>query len=284
MKNFIKTIVSYCALIASLGNSVNAMEMASASPKLADITQTAIKTYEAINKNWSYPTDSQTPVGYTDSWEQLRVDISGQGWASAIVWNYVKQPSFSKALEEIINTKLVMECSNAAKITRLAIIWSVIGDSGMLKLVSNLKEKHSSSKYDLMSALSWEFFKKTENDTDSRQIYAYPFVNLSSYKTYKNGFDANHNVIKIPNNLYLGFAPDFFNTGQTLDALTKYLYDCFKNSSNVKPEATFMHARFCKMLNYDKFKKMRSRHQCEIGFFVFDIDEAELFANTHSVT
>lgn len=275
MKALIKTLFYFIAIITYTKLPLTAME----NDTLVDsdpIAKELLTLYGSINKNWRYPLDCKTCVETTDSWSQLTVNTN-RGMVSTIAWDFEKEPSFSKALKEITEAELIMECANAAKVVRLALIATTIGDQGMLKLVSNLKQKHSTSQFNLMSDLTWQFFKKVERDTDNH-FYAYPFVNLPEYATYKDGSEGNHNIIKLPNNLYIGFSPNFFTTTKTYNELSPYLFDRFKDASDIKPGMIQKHKKFCSNLSYKVFEKKRNAYQSAMGYYAFDLEAAKEFA------
>lgn len=275
MKKFLRFLFYSSAIVIVLGNSTSAMEIDNPN-EFSEITQEILKTYQLINNNWCYPLNSSIPVETTKSWKELTVQTD-TGNTSTVVWDFEGQPSFSKALSEIISAKLVMECSNAAKIARLALISSVIKDQGMLKLISTLKIKHSKSEFNLMSDLTWQFFKQASSDNKT-QFYAYPFVNIPEYTHYKNGPDGNHNIIKLPNNSYIGFAPDFFSAGRTYEELSAYLFNKFNDPSDTKVEKLDEHAIFCQNQDYNLFEEERKEYQSQVGYFFFDLEAAKKFA------
>lgn len=273
MKKLFKLLVNCSAIIVCMGSISNGMDQNSRSDN--NITETVLHTYKQINDNWRYPVDTSTQVETTKSWRKVSV-VTTVGHTSAVVWDFETQPSFSQALKEITTAKLIMECSNAARIVRLSLISAVIGDEGMLKLASNLKEQYPTSPFNVMSALSWKFFKKVDTDQES-QFYAYPFVNLPAYTEYQNGPDGNHNIIKTPNNSYIGFSPDFFTQERSYEELSMYLYDRFMDESDTKPQMIEKHGQFCQNLNYTIFEEKRREYQNSIGYFAFDSQAAKIF-------
>jgi hypothetical protein len=230
--------------------------------------------YQQINKNWQYPLHAKTPVEATSSWKVINVQTN-VGFTSAVAWNYEKQPKFSVALEELISTKLVMDCSNAARIARLALINCEVGDEGMLKLCSLIKIKNSEiTDFNLINQMSWSYFKKTDSLQDGH-FYAFPCVNLPDYPQYKDGFDAIHNIIRLPNRMYWGFDPAYFVKPQSHDALVQFLFEKITEPKNIKPGKEKAHSEFCEKLSFEEFVKCRQVYQLQVGHFVFDLKQAK---------
>jgi hypothetical protein len=222
-----------------------------------------------MNKNWSYPSNATLPVEATDSWKLLTVDTA-RGTTSMVAWDFEKQHSFTEALDEITNSKLIMECSNIARIMRMSLVHSVLGDKAMLDLARRLQKKHKGSLFNVMSDLSWEFFKKSAACASDGKFYAAPFVNLPEYGQFKDGADGNHNIIRLPNGLYIGFAPDFFTKIRTNDEVVRYLFDTFTSQTNLIKGKETEHAKFCTGLTLKKFRQLREEHQAENGYYVFN--------------
>ncbi len=225
-----------------------------------------VEVYRRINSNWSYTGETEH-VGRTDSWKELTAKTAN-GTTSMVAWDFQKQPSFTAALNEIISSKLIMECSNAARIARLALLNSVLEDKGMHDWALSLLKKNSC--FDLMSELSWKFFEKSANDDTLGKFYAYPFVNLPEYASLKDGPDGNHNIVRLPDGLYVGFAPDFFTEPRTHDDLVGYLFNKFTSTTDIRKGKEAEHARFCTWLTLEKFKQIRAAYQAKVGYFVFN--------------
>lgn len=191
-----------------------------------------------------------------------------------VAWNLGKQRVFSSALEEITNSPLVMECSNAGRIARLALTSYVIGDEGMRKRFNQLAKAHKV--YDANAAalathnLSWALFDRAKNDLERNKFYAYPFVNIPEYSQFKDGPDANHNVVRLPDGTFLGFAPEFFTGPRTYDELSQYMYKQLIDPSGVKPGMELQHRDFAQQLSFDQFEKKRRASQEQVGYFVFN--------------
>lgn len=227
-----------------------------------------VEVYRSINSNWSYTGETEH-VGRTDSWKELTAKTVN-GTTSMVAWDFQKQPSFTVAVDEIISSKLIMECSNAARIARLALLASAVTDKDMHRLALSLQKEHSGSTFNLMTALSWKFFEKSANDDTLGKFYAYPFVNLSEYASLKDGPDGNHNIVRLPDGLYVGFAPDFFTEPRTHDDLVGYLFNKFTSTTDIRKGKEAEHARFCTWLTLEKFKQMRAAYQAKVGYFVFN--------------
>lgn len=256
--------------LTSGANVSNAME------HQTDASKAAQQAYISINQNWSYPHNNTIPVDTTPSWERLTVNTNA-GLTSMVMWNFEQQPSISEALDEIIKTNLCMECSNAARIVRLALISSIVGDQGMLQLVKDL-QKRGLSGFNLMNQLSWQFFERTPGLGEG--IYAFPFVNIPEYPMYKNGADANHNVIRLSDSKFIGFDPEFFTEPRTYDEVTEFLYTQFTDSKNLIPAQERNHKEFIQELTFNKFEESRVNYQNTVGYFVFNMLAAEKYAKT----
>ena len=258
---------SLAIAFAIVSNLLNAS--ASAASSQTDTQSARLATiYRRINSNWSYPKDKVTKVQITDSWQELTVNTV-KCPTSIAAWDFEKQPSFTKALDEITNGKLVMECSNAARILRMALVHSVLGDEAMLSLARQLNIKHPKSRFNVMSDLSWIFFEAVKEIVGGK-FYAVPFVNLPEYGQFKDGADGNHNVLKLPNGLYIGFAPDFFAEPKTNAELERYLFERFTDQNDIIEGKKAEHAQFCTGMSLKKFKAMRADYQAKAGYYTFN--------------
>jgi hypothetical protein len=239
-------------------------------------TQKLIKVYQHINSNWNYPEKNTTTVQTSPSWDVLNVNTSN-GWTSMARWNPLKQEKFSLALNEITSSKLIMECSNAARIARLALLGLILGDNALMTKLSQvteqLKVKGLNTEFNVASQLSWSFYSKVSSLKEG-EFYAIAFTNIPQYNQLKCSFDANHNVIRLANGLFIGFAPDFFTEPRTEKELLTYLYTKFTEKKDLIPGKEKEHEEFCRELSFETFVKQRQAHQLKLGYFAFSLDEA----------
>lgn len=232
---------------------------------------------DQINANWTYQAlDNTSKWNNTTSWSKQYLQSPSGEIACELFWNHVKQPSFKKALNEIIGTHVPTECITVARILRLALVTLVIGEDKLLSLVSNLIAIQEDKNFPIMHDLSWHFFPKVEHDNHDA-FYAYPFVNIREYDIYKVGNHKNHNVIKLPDSSYIGFAPTFFYANRTQQKLEQYLFDEFMNDKDIRQGMESQHAAFCKTLTFESFKEARLKYQKSVGYFIFDETRAENF-------
>jgi hypothetical protein len=246
----------------------------------AEILEKLSGVYRSINANWRYPSDATVPVGQTSSWISLDMEWK-LGRTSMVAWNAGKQRLFSSALEEITNSSLVMECSNAGRIARLALTSYVIGDEGMRQGFNQFAKAYPA--YDAKAAalvthsLSWAFFDRVENDLDRGKFYAYGFANIPEYSHFKGSSDPNynHNVVRLPDGTFLGFDPEFFTGPRTYDELSQFMYQRFIDPSGVKPGMEQEHRDFSQQLSYEEFEKKRRALQDQVGYFAFNPNKGD---------
>lgn len=241
--------------------------------------ESAKTTFSRMNTNWRYVENSKTATSSAPGWVVEDI-VTNAGRMSMLVWDAKKEPSLSKALEDVLNVQdLGIECANAAKLARIKIICDLLGGQNFKKLVDMIR-KTSSSNFEFMHKLSWVFQVKADNKADAG-VYCFPFVNIQLYPQFKpHGFAANYNVIQLSNGNYLGFDPQFFSTEQTAGAVERYLFDKFIEPNDLDAAQRSMHERICKDLTLEKFQSMRNKYQATIGYYKFDMKQIKSFIET----
>lgn len=203
-------------------------------------------------------------VSCPESWTVVNVETNS-GNTSAIVWNRLKEPDLKTAINQLVDSELVMECSNAARIVRLGVLRELLGHDKMNTLVKDvstiLMKKRQFTLYNFMAALSWKFYEGVRSINEG-EFYAFPFVNSRLYAELKpNGDESNHNVVCLTNGTYVGFAPGFFEQSKTYEEMEERLYTVLMDDSFLREEDKARHSDRCKKLSFDVFKAQRSSFQ-----------------------
>ncbi|MBM3633260.1 MAG: hypothetical protein FJX03_06115 [Alphaproteobacteria bacterium] len=141
------------------------------------------------------------------------------------------------------------------------------------QVTEQLKVKGLNTEFNVVSQLSWSFYSKVSSLKEG-EFYAIAFTNIPQYNQLKCSFDANHNVIRLANGLFIGFAPDFFTEPRTEKELLTYLYSKFTEKKDLIPGKEKEHEEFCRELSFETFVKQRQAHQLKLGYFAFSLDEA----------
>lgn len=241
--------------------------------------EAARSAYERINQNWEYPENATTPVTGTASWEVISV-MTNAGPTSLVVWNSEKTPHLEDALEEILNAKdLIMDCSNAARLVRLYMICRMLGKEKARALAAHYLKQYSNSLFNFMNALSWSFVEKTES-LEEKGIYCFPFVNIEKYPYFKpDGYTRNHNVVRLLDKTYFGFAPGSFDAPKEEEAVEKLLLDSLCDQEGVALERKEEHQNYCGVLqkNSKLFKTMRQSYQQKQGYFRLSMEKVKSY-------
>lgn len=195
-----------------------------------------------------------------------------------VCWNHEKQPCLVEALEEIFNARLIMDCSNAARLVRLYMICKMLGEEKTSELISSKRIQHPDSQFNFMSALSWSFLEKVEG-TEEDGIYCFPFANIEKYSEYKpGGHSISHNIVRLLDNKgYLGFEPSFFTSPKSYEELEQLLYNCFIMPEDVVPGKEAAHQKYSAIVKMPVFQRLRKVYQKEVGFYKLNVGKVKSF-------
>jgi hypothetical protein len=239
------------------------------------------ESYSLINKNWKYSLGNVWTLNGLLSWtlkEKEEENIDGSLVRSpALIWNQDIQPDLKKAIESLLTKNgILMECLTAARIVRIQIIINLLGTKKTLELVHLLRNRHK-SEFDFMNALPWAFHSRVK-DCKGEGIHFYSFLNVPEYVFWKpNGPDHNHNVVRLSDGNYLGFAPEFFTEPKTFEELEQYLYDRLVDTQFVPEEAVARHQEYMRSVTFGQFQSLRRLYQSQIGYYRIDLEALRRF-------
>ena len=245
--------------------------------ELAD--KAARSAYSLINKNWKYPAAEDKEASLPLSWKYEEITTTA-GSTRFLSWKHEKQPDLKVALEELFNIEgLTTECSNAARLVRLYVFCSILTPQKTTALISQARQEYLHSEFNFMNQLSWSFIHGTKH-TEDEGIYCFPFVNLEKYPTFKpNGADRNHNVVRMLDQTYLGFEPNFFSSPKTEEQVEQLLLERFIESKDVDSSQKEAHLQYSEIIKKtpELFRQMRTKYQGQTGFFKFNMQAVKSF-------
>lgn len=239
-----------------------------------DTTRTA---YTQINKNWTYPDNTLQPVTAAGAWKEKSV-LTPRGRTSMLTWDSEIQPNLTIALDDLFSTEgLAVECSNAARLVRIRILSSLLGEDAFARHLESI-QRHSSSPFEVMHNLSWSFVKPLLSEFDEG-VLCYPFVNIPEYVRYKpNGDERCQNIIRLSDGTFLGFYPEYFTEPKTYEELEQHMFESLKSDEDVSPALTQDHREFSEALSFEQFQEMRKAFQANT-IYGFDLKAIHKFAS-----
>ncbi|MBX9805816.1 MAG: hypothetical protein K2Y18_08715 [Alphaproteobacteria bacterium] len=234
-------------------------------------TQSALHSYDLINKNWAYAIQPADFTAGVDCWRTDVIPTPQHGNVPVIVWDQAKEPQMGVALDCLLGSKTRAECLNALKIVKVRIIASLLGKESFNDLITTLL-KRNDAPHIFFHKLAWSF--QTLCTSDFKGFCVMSFVNIPEYVAFKPKGDArNHNVIRLCDGNFIGFDPMFFQEARTYDDLEKYMYDLFVSERFVEPGLIAEHKAFCDDLTFEKFQVLRREYQSKQATYAFDLQK-----------
>ena len=258
------------------------------------VNETALKTYQKINSNWTYVKPNEEMSVDSPYWEAKWImgeSYEGKKQKTRIPTLVLKTSpdKIEEALEDLINKPASLECTIALNTAKLFCIKEILNEfgkntfTGFSTIFYNLlDETEGWSIEQFFHELPEQFLTRVEGKEIPGSICY--ITNIPDYGYYKpNGNGRGSNVFCMKNNQYLGFSSIYKKGPQSLETIVNQDRDLFLDTQDVE-RGQESHSILSKQLKETKglFEELRQKEQKKNCNFHIIFDAKKFIGFQHS--